>query len=302
MQSLGKELPLIGMESVSIACLLQNPLYYLLFIYCGKQSPCSLLSCFINPPPPYSPEMNHLCFLTDLNSCQQKCDYLLLPFIRDSSPIAHYRVCSYHLSHLGLLEERFLVSLCQHNLGELVNSISSIRSEGSVFQRSYYQRFCPDHLNPPFHLESWIQLSKSEAVPSTTVCSLFLLFLAINSHSTSLPLIKRNRSQITFCDPLLQSFLSSLAPPTPPDFDNQDTSLQRVLQLEDSLPHAAKSSLQLAAEFMSLGEIDKYISSSSPMQGAFSLSHFPIISTRRGRNNRTGFTGGTAIEGIAAIR
>lgn len=296
------ELPLIGTESVSVACLQQNPLHSLLLIDCRKRSLCSLLSCFVNSPPVSSLEMDHLCFLRELYQCEQEDDYLLLPFVTDASPIAHYRTLQSGISPIGLLEERFLTLLCQHNLVELVNGVSSIRSEGSVFQRSFYQHYAPDHLNLPFHLESWIQLSKAQTIPPTMVCSLFLLFLAINSHSATLPLIKRNRSFITSCDPLFQSFLSSLAPPTSPEFDDQDISLQRVLQLERSLPHAAKSSLQLAAEFMSLGELDTYISSPSPMQGASSLSNLPNLSTRGNRRNRAGSACRTAIEGIASVR
>lgn len=246
--------------------------------------------------------MDHLTFLRELQLCEEGCDYILLPYVTDSSPIAHYRAIHRDYSQIGLLEEHFLTSLCQRDLAGLVDSISLILSEGSVFQRSFYRRFSLDHLNPPFHLESWIQFSKAQTVPQAIIFPVLLLFLAINPHSTFLPLVKRNRSLITSCDPLFQSFLSSLAPPTPPDFDNQDASLQRVLQLERSLPHAAKSSLQLAAEFMSLGKLDAYISSPSPMQGTSPLSILPDVSTRGGRRNRARFARRTAIEGIASAR
>ena len=35
--------------------------------------------------------MDHLTFLRELQLCEEGCDYLLLPYVTDSSPIAHYR-------------------------------------------------------------------------------------------------------------------------------------------------------------------------------------------------------------------
>lgn len=135
------------------------------------------------------------------------------------------------------------MSVASLDIQQVLNAVSRWKTQSCYTQQALFDQLCLSRIRDVFRIGSWRALVQSKVLPSSVVSILSLLFLGIACYC---------------CVPLsVDEEVHSL------EFESIDDDIQRVRCLETSLRPSAKTSLQLAAEYMSLGKLGRYSSHST---------------------------------------
>jgi len=134
------------------------------------------------------------------------------------------------------IEEEFLLSVAARDVQQILSGVSRWKPHSSHIQQALFNQLCLNNIREVFRIDSWQILIQSATVFSSSIYLVPLLFLGIAFDCNVPQLLEEG--QIL-------------------EFEAIDEDVQRVRRLETSLQPSAKSSLQLAAEYMSLGKLGR---------------------------------------------
>lgn len=129
-----------------------------------------------------------------------------------------------------------MLSVAARDVQQIFSGINRWKPHSSHIQQALFNQLCLSNIREVFRIDFWQILTQSTTLVSSSIYCLSLLFLGI-AFDCHVP-------QLLEEDQVLE-------------FEAIDEDVQRVRRLETSLRPSAKSSLQLAAEYMSLGKLGR---------------------------------------------